>query len=76
MDERIRTALAAQGATLTSVKPLHGGACQENFKVELTVDGHHADEPVRRERHREPLREGWRRRRARARRWLPLPSAA
>jgi aminoglycoside phosphotransferase (APT) family kinase protein len=39
MDERIRTALAAQGATLTSVKPLHGGACQENFKVELTVDG-------------------------------------
>ena len=39
MDDRIRTALAAHGATLTSVKPLHGGACQENFKVELTVDG-------------------------------------
>lgn len=39
MDDRIRTALAAHGATLTSVKPLYGGACQENFKVELTVDG-------------------------------------
>lgn len=39
MDDRIRTALASHGATLTSVKPLHGGACQENFKVELTIDG-------------------------------------
>lgn len=39
MDDRIRTALAAHGATLTSVKPLHGGACQENFKIELTLDG-------------------------------------
>jgi aminoglycoside phosphotransferase (APT) family kinase protein len=39
MDERIRSALAAHGATLTSVKPLHGGACQENFKVELNLDG-------------------------------------
>ena len=37
--ERIRAALARHGATLQEVKPLHGGACQENFRVELTVDG-------------------------------------
>lgn len=39
MDDRLRTALASHGATLTSVRPLHGGACQENFKVELTLAG-------------------------------------
>lgn len=39
MDERIRSAVAAHGATLSAVKPLHGGACQENFKVDLTLDG-------------------------------------
>ena len=37
--ERIRAALSRHGATLQDVKPLHGGACQENFKVELTIDG-------------------------------------
>lgn len=37
--ERIRAALSRHGATLNEVKPLHGGACQENFRVELTVDG-------------------------------------
>ncbi len=37
--ERIREALAKQGATLQDVKPLHGGACQENFRVELVVNG-------------------------------------
>ena len=37
--ERIRAALTRHGATLNEVKPLHGGACQENFRVELTVDG-------------------------------------
>ena len=36
--ERIRAALSRHGATLQDVKPLHGGACQENFRVELTVD--------------------------------------
>jgi len=39
MDDRIRSALASHGATLQSVKRLHGGACQENFKVELSIDG-------------------------------------
>ncbi len=38
MEERIRTAIEAHGATLTSVKPLHGGACQENFRVELLYE--------------------------------------
>ena len=37
--ERIRSALARHGATLQDVKPLHGGACQENFRVELTIEG-------------------------------------
>jgi aminoglycoside phosphotransferase (APT) family kinase protein len=37
--ERIRAALARHGATLEDVKPLHGGACQENFRVDLTHDG-------------------------------------
>lgn len=37
--ERIRAALARHGATLQEVKPLHGGACQENFRVELTLNG-------------------------------------
>ncbi len=42
MDERvdkIRAALERHGATLKDVKPLHGGACQENFKVELELNG-------------------------------------
>src|SRR6185295_18712221 len=39
MDERIRAALARHGATLQEVKPLHGGACQENFRVDLTLEG-------------------------------------
>lgn len=37
--ERIRAALTRHGATLGEVKPLHGGACQENFRVELSVEG-------------------------------------
>lgn len=42
MDERIEkiaAALGRRGASLTEVKPLHGGACQENFRVDLTVEG-------------------------------------
>jgi aminoglycoside phosphotransferase (APT) family kinase protein len=39
MDDRIRAALASHGADLKSVKPLHGGACQENFRVELEHEG-------------------------------------
>jgi len=37
--EKIRTALKAHGAELVSVTPLYGGACQENFKVELKHEG-------------------------------------
>jgi aminoglycoside phosphotransferase (APT) family kinase protein len=37
--EKIRAAVKAQGAELVSVTPLYGGACQENFKVELTLNG-------------------------------------
>lgn len=39
MEDRIRAALASHGAELKDVKPLHGGACQENFRVELVHDG-------------------------------------
>lgn len=39
MEDRIRAALASHGAELKQVKPLHGGACQENFRVELELDG-------------------------------------
>ncbi|MCA3016561.1 MAG: phosphotransferase family protein [Myxococcaceae bacterium] len=39
MEVRIRAAVTRHGASLTSLKPLHGGACQENFKVELLLDG-------------------------------------
>lgn len=42
MDERtekIRRAVEAHGAQLVNVTPLYGGACQENFKVELKADG-------------------------------------
>jgi aminoglycoside phosphotransferase (APT) family kinase protein len=39
MEDRIRAVVAKHGASLTSLKPLHGGACQENFKVELSVNG-------------------------------------
>jgi len=37
--ERISAALQKHGATVQTVKPLHGGACQENFRVELILDG-------------------------------------
>src|SRR5438105_9774425 len=37
--EKIRRSLAAHGAELVSVTPLYGGACQENFKVELKHQG-------------------------------------
>jgi len=36
---RIRAALTSHGAELVDLKPLHGGACQENFRVELTLAG-------------------------------------
>lgn len=39
MEDRLKAVLADHGATLLAAKPLHGGACQENFKVELTLDG-------------------------------------
>jgi len=42
MDERTRRiaeALTEHGAELREVKPLHGGACQENFRVDVVVDG-------------------------------------
>ncbi|MBK7861670.1 MAG: phosphotransferase family protein [Archangiaceae bacterium] len=42
MDERtekIRRALREHGAELVNVTPLYGGACQENFKVELKHEG-------------------------------------
>src|SRR5258706_8299872 len=42
MDERaekIRRALSSHGAELVAVTPLIGGACQENFKVELRHEG-------------------------------------
>src|SRR4051812_38703437 len=42
MDERlekIRRAVAGHGAEVLSVTPLYGGACQENFKVELKHEG-------------------------------------
>jgi aminoglycoside phosphotransferase (APT) family kinase protein len=37
--EKIRRVLKEHGAALTSVTPLYGGACQENFKVELELEG-------------------------------------
>jgi aminoglycoside phosphotransferase (APT) family kinase protein len=37
--EKIRAAVKAHGAEVTAVTPLIGGACQENFKVELTLNG-------------------------------------
>lgn len=42
MDERtdrIRKVVEAHGASVTSVQPLFGGACQENFRVDLQLDG-------------------------------------
>ncbi|MFT3709558.1 MAG: phosphotransferase family protein [Archangium sp.] len=39
MEDRVRSALAARGAELKSFKPLHGGACQENFKVTVELSG-------------------------------------
>ena len=42
MDERaekIRRAVSAHGAEFISAEPLYGGACQENFKVELKHEG-------------------------------------
>jgi aminoglycoside phosphotransferase (APT) family kinase protein len=40
--DRIRQALEAQGAVLRSVQPLHGGACQENYRIDLELDGRRA----------------------------------
>lgn len=37
--DRVAAAVAAHGATLRSLKPLHGGACQENYRVELELAG-------------------------------------
>lgn len=37
--DRIDAALRRHGATLREVKPLHGGACQENYRVDLELDG-------------------------------------
>jgi len=37
--EKIRKGLASHGADLVAVTPLIGGACQENFKVELKHEG-------------------------------------
>jgi aminoglycoside phosphotransferase (APT) family kinase protein len=37
--EKIRAAVKAHGAEVVTVTPLYGGACQENFKVELTLNG-------------------------------------
>lgn len=37
--DRLRAALEARHATLVEVKPLHGGACQENYRVDVTLDG-------------------------------------
>ncbi len=42
MDARtdaIAAAVTGRGATFLSSKPLYGGACQENFRVDLAVDG-------------------------------------
>ena len=42
MDDRteiIRQALKEHGAELHAVTPLHGGACQENFRVDVTYEG-------------------------------------
>lgn len=37
--ERVSDVVKAHGARLLEVKPLHGGACQENFRVDLELDG-------------------------------------
>ena len=37
--EAISAVVARHGGAVTSFKPLHGGACQENFRVDLTLDG-------------------------------------
>ena len=37
--EAIAAAVAKNGAALVACKPLYGGACQENFRVDLTLDG-------------------------------------
>jgi aminoglycoside phosphotransferase (APT) family kinase protein len=37
MDERVREVVSSHGARLLSVTPLHGGACQENYRVELLI---------------------------------------
>lgn len=37
--ERVASAISKHGGTLKSLQPLYGGACQENYKVELTLDG-------------------------------------
>ena len=37
--ERVAAAVKKHGATLKSLNPLYGGACQENYKVEVVLDG-------------------------------------
>src|SRR5882757_8059144 len=37
--EAISAVVAAHGGALTGCKPLHGGACQENFRIDLTLEG-------------------------------------
>ena len=39
MEDLFRAALASHGAELKQVKPLHGGACQENFRVDIELEG-------------------------------------
>ena len=39
MEARLTEVLASHGAELRAVRPLHGGACQENFKIDVDSDG-------------------------------------
>lgn len=39
LEKRLRAALARHGATLSAVAPLHGGACQDNYRVDVVLDG-------------------------------------
>lgn len=37
--ERVAAAVGRHGGTLRSLVPLYGGACQDNFKAEVSLDG-------------------------------------
>lgn len=37
--DRVAAAVQKHGGALKSMNPLYGGACQENYKVEVTLDG-------------------------------------